>query len=68
MKYLTMLIVGNIVGGYLTYNYVMPKIMEKRMTDLSLLRYDSKLDNMVAKDSVNLKSGDLIYILYGNTK
>ena len=56
------------ISGYYAYYYAIPRIIQKRMTDLSLVRYDSKIDKMIVKDSLFLTSEDLLYIINGNTK
>ena len=48
------------------YCVMVPRVLESRAMDLDLLRYDSKKDNFVLKDSVVLGEYDFKYLKLGD--
>lgn len=47
------------------YYIALPKIIERRAKHLGLLKYNSKVDKMVEKDSLHLSGWDLHYLKNG---
>lgn len=52
----------------ISYAIFIPKIIEIRLRNCGLMRYDGTTDNFIVKDTVCANSGDLYYILHGTTK
>lgn len=46
----------------IVYYIILPKIIERRAEHLGLLRYNSKVDKMVEKDSLHISGWDLHYL------
>lgn len=68
MKYFIVLIIGEIIG-YLVYtSIIMPSDIEQRAKELNLLKYDSKLNKFVIKDSVTIDNYDFEYLKHGSLK
>jgi len=68
MKYFIVLIIGEIIG-YLVYtSIIMPSDIEQRAKELNLLKYDSKLNKFVIKDSVTIDNYDFEYLKHGILK
>lgn len=61
---LVVVLIGLLGGGL--YYYALPKIIESRAKDLNLMRFDSKKDKFVAKDSIKISGWDLYYLQHGN--
>lgn len=47
------------------YYVLLPKIIENRAQHLDLLKYNSKIDKMVEKDSLFISGWDLYYLKNG---
>ena len=54
-----------VLCGVIFYYIALPKIIERRAEDLGLLRYNSKVDKMVEKDSLHISGWDLHYLKKG---
>lgn len=65
MKYFIVLIFGEIIGYLVYVNGIMPSDIEQRAKELNLLKYDSKKNAFVIKDSVYIDNFDLEYLKYG---
>jgi hypothetical protein len=65
MKYFITLLLGEIIGYYVYINGIMPRDIEQRAKELNILRYDSKTDKFIIKDSVYIDNFDLEYLKYG---
>lgn len=51
--------------GIFFYYIALPKIIENRASRLGLLRYNSKVDKLVEKDSLHISGWDLHYLKKG---
>ena len=65
MKKLISYTLYTILCSVIFYYIVIPKIIEHRSEHLGLLRYNSKLDKMVEKDSLHISGWDLHYLKKG---
>ena len=65
MKYFIVLILGEIIGYYVYIHGIMPSDIEQRAKELDLLKYDSKKNAFIIKDSVYIDNFDLEYLKYG---
>ena len=54
-----------ILCGVVFYYILLPKIIERRAEHLGLLRYNSKVDEMVEKDSLYISGYGLHYLKKG---
>ena len=61
-------LLGLFISAFVCYKYMTNFLIEKRYKDLNITKYDSKVDKFIVKDSVMLKSGDLLYLINGTTK
>ena len=68
MKYFITLFIGQIIGVCLYHYLYMPNEIDERAIEYGLMRYDSKQDKMVVKDSVKFDEYTLQYLKYGKTK
>jgi hypothetical protein len=59
---------GIVIGVCGLYFFAMPRFIEKRALDLNIIKYNSKEENFVIKDSITLSSDDLNYLKYGSFK
>lgn len=54
---------------FLVYHYfLLSKVIDKRAEELGLLRYNSRVDKMVEKDSIFMSGYELHYLKYGSFK
>jgi len=65
MKYFIVLIFGEIIMYLVYVNGIMPSDIEQRAKELNLLKYDSKKNAFIIKDSVYIDNFDLEYLKYG---
>lgn len=67
MKYFIVLIIGELIGGFVYQNMELPNEIEKRAKELNILKYDSKINKFIVKDSVYIDNFDLEYLKHGTT-
>ena len=65
MKYFIVLIIGEVIGGLVYQHIELPNEIEKRARELNLLKYDSKQNKFIIKDSVYIDNFDLEYLKNG---
>ncbi len=69
MRSILCIYLGVILGIIIYSNLRLPSVIENRMNDLNLMRYDSKKEKFVPKDdSLKISKWDLYYIRYGIMK
>lgn len=68
MKYFITLLLGQIIGYYVYVNGIMPRDIEERAKELNIVKYDSKTNSFIIKDSVYINNFDLEYLKYGTMK
>lgn len=67
MKYFIVLIIGELIGGFV-YEYMeLPNKIEQRAKEINIVTYDSKQNKFIIKDSVTIDNYDLEYLKYGKT-
>lgn len=59
---------GIIISCLLMYYYSMPRLIEKRAVELNMVKYNSKEDEFLIKDSITLSSDDFNYLKHGSFK
>lgn len=57
-----------VLYGVIFYYIALPKIIKRRAEHLGLLKYNSKVDKMVEKDSLHISRWDLHYLKKGTMK
>jgi hypothetical protein len=62
MKYFIILIIGEIIGAWAYHEIELPNVIEKRAKELNILKYDSKTDKYIIKDSVCINNYDFEYL------
>lgn len=68
MKYIILLFIGEAIGWYVCMQLQFPSTIEQRLKDLDLMKYDSKTEKFIPKDSVILRSSEINYLINGTTK